>query len=226
MIKYFDGTVFNVDADAIVNTVNTVGVMGAGIALDFALRYPTMYEEYKIKCVDKTVEIGKLMYYKENDKIIINFPTKWHFKYPSKLEWIEKGLIAFVKTYKNYNIKTVAFPKLGTSNGGLPWNKVKMLMEKYLDPLDILVYICLDNINEAQGKEAIMVNIINNIDLEYLASEIRLTKKQIQALKEFIPIKRFWHIKEIEGMGITAYSKIFNYCYNYQEKPKQISMFD
>ena len=130
MIKYFNGTIFNVEVDAIVNTVNTVGVMGAGLALEFSLRYPEMYIAYKQKCDNKLLQVGELMYYQEKESLIINFPTKWHFKYPSKIEWIEKGLKEFVKTYKKYNINTVAFPKLGTLNGGLSWGDVKRLMEK------------------------------------------------------------------------------------------------
>ena len=226
MIEYFNGTVFNIKADAIVNTVNTVGVMSAGLALEFALRYPKMYDKYKEQCLCKKLEVGKLMYYKENDSLIINFPTKWHFKYPSKIEWIEMGLIEFVNTYKQYNIKTVAFPKLGTLNGGLSWQTVKVLMEKYLKPLDILVYICLDNINEPQGKEALMVDIINNSNINTLAAELKLTQKQTSLIKSALPVNRFWKLKEIDGIGITTYTKIFNYCYNFENTPKQVSLFD
>ena len=228
MIKYFNGTIFNIKADAIVNTVNTVGVMGAGLALEFALRYPQMYSAYKQKCDEKSLCVGELMYYQGYEKIIINFPTKWHFRYPSKIEWIEKGLKEFVKTYKKYNVKTVAFPKLGTLNGGLSWLDVKELMEKYLEPLDILIYICLDTIIEPQGKEAEMVDTVNSLSIDVISSEIQLTKKQAQLLKEALPIDRFWKINEIEGIGVAAYTKIFNYCYNNKNsnKTEQTSFFD
>ena len=69
--------------------------------------------------------------------IIVNFPTKWHFKYPSKLEWIDQGLNDFLISYKKQGITSVAFPKLGTSNGGLNWEDVRKLMEKYLSKADI-----------------------------------------------------------------------------------------
>ena len=77
MIKYFNGTVFNCDAEAIVNTVNTVGVMGAGLALEFALRYPDMLKDYEEKCKHKEIIVGKVNSYKAADKTIIYFPTKW-----------------------------------------------------------------------------------------------------------------------------------------------------
>lgn len=228
MITYLEGTVFNTDADAIVNTINCIGVMNAGVALEYGLRYPELLKEYEQKCKNKEITIGHIYYYKDKDKLIVNFPTKWHFKYPSKLEWIEEGLKDFVKTYKQYNIKKIAFTKLGTLNGGLDWNKVKSLMEKYLSNLDISVYICLDIKREAEGIEKEMIDIFNNIDLNELKQNIRLTTKQLENLKESLPLKRFWKIKEIEGIGTTTYKSIFNYC---MERIKnntgtQISLFD
>ena len=96
MIRYYKGTVFNAGAEAIVNTVNCDGVMGAGIALEFGLRYPDMYKDYVIKCKKGDICTGKVDYFKDSSGIIIvNFPTKIHFKYPSKIEWIESGLKAF-----------------------------------------------------------------------------------------------------------------------------------
>lgn len=228
MITYLEGTVFNTGADAIVNTINCTGVMNAGIALEFGLRYPDLLKEYEQKCKDKEISVGHIYYFKDKEKLIVNFPTKWHFKYPSKLEWIESGLKDFAKTYKQYGIKNVAFPKLGTLNGGLDWSKVKTLMEKYLSNLDIPVYICLDTKKEAEGLEAKMLNIINTISLTELKQNVRLTAKQMEILKENLPINRFWKIKEIEGIGTTTYKSIFNFCKSQSEndKVKQMTLFD
>ena len=111
MIKYFEGTIFNVDTQTVVNTVNCMGVMGAGIALEFMLRYPAMFEDYETKCKDKRIMTGKVDYYKNEDgSMIVNFPTKWHFKYPSKLIWIEQGLQDFVKTYQKTALLQWRFP--------------------------------------------------------------------------------------------------------------------
>lgn len=228
MIKYLEGTVFNTDADAIVNTINCIGVMNAGIALEFSLRYPELLKEYEQKCKNKEISVGHIYYYKDKEKLIVNFPTKWHFKYPSKLEWIDDGLKDFVKTYKRYNIKSIAFTKLGTLNGGLDWSKVKVLMEKYLSNLDILVYICLDTKKEAEGLEKEMLDVFNNMDAVELKQNIRLTTRQIEILKSSMPIDRFWKIKVLEGIGSTTYKKLFNYCKNQTESKgyKQMSIFD
>ena len=228
MIKYLEGTVFNTDADAIVNTINCIGVMNAGIALEFSLRYPELLKEYEQKCKNKEISVGHIYYYKDKEKLIVNFPTKWHFKYPSKLEWIDDGLKDFVKTYKRYNIKSIAFTKLGTLNGGLDWSKVKVLMEKYLSNLDILVYICLDTKKEAEGLEKEMLDVFNNMDAVELKQNIRLTTRQIETLKSSMPIDRFWKIKVLEGIGSATYKKLFSYCKKQTESKgyKQMSIFD
>lgn len=228
MITYLEGTVFNTDADAIVNTINCIGVMNAGIALEYGLRYPELLKEYEQKCKNKEISVGHIYYYKDKEKLIVNFPTKWHFKYPSKLEWIEDGLKDFVTTYKQYNIKSIAFTKLGTLNGGLDWDRVKILMEKYLNNLDIPVYICLDNKKDAEGLEKEMLNVFNDLSTEELKQNIRLTTKQLDILKQNMPINRFWKIKEIEGIGTTTYKSLFNYCKSQTEgkRFKQMNLFD
>lgn len=228
MITYLEGTVFNTDADAIVNTINCTGVMNAGIALEYGLRYPQLLKEYEEKCKNNEIAIGHIYYYKDKEKTIVNFPTKWHFKYPSKIEWIEAGLKDFVKTYKTHNIKSVAFTKLGTLNGGLDWSKVKSLMEQYLSNLDIPVYICLDNKKEAEGLEKEMLDIFNSLNIDDLKQNVRLTTSQISILKNNIPFNRFWKIKELDGLGTTTYKNIFNYCKTQTEiaRYKQMTLFD
>lgn len=143
MIKYIEGDIFSSPAQVIVNTVNTVGVMGKGIALEFKNRYPNMFETYKKVCEKHQLSVGKLMLVYEPDHWILLFPTKQNWRYPSKLEYIESGLIKFTQTYVEKNISSIAFPKLGCGNGELEWEQVKVLMEKYLKPLPIDIYIYL-----------------------------------------------------------------------------------
>ena len=143
MLTYIEGDLFSSPAQVLVNTVNTVGVMGKGIALEFKKRYPDMFEEYKSMCDKHNLVIGKLMLWYAADHWILQFPTKEHWRNPSKLEYIEKGLMAFVRKYADYNISSIAFPKLGCGNGELDWKDVKVLMEKYLKDLPIDVYIYL-----------------------------------------------------------------------------------
>lgn len=143
MIEYIEGDLFESPAQVIVNTVNTVGVMGKGLALSFKQRYPEMFERYKNACEKHMLTTGKLMLFYEADHWLLMFPTKENWRNPSKLEYIEKGLMKFVSTYADKSITSVAFPKLGCGNGELNWDDVKPLMERYLKKLPIDVYIYL-----------------------------------------------------------------------------------
>ncbi len=108
--------------------------MGKGIAQVYKLRYPLMFDEYKEHCKNKLIKPGVLWLFnkQQNAPWILNFPTKFHWKYPSKMEWIVSGLEKFVETYEKKGITSIAFPLLGTHNGGLDIHEVKFLMDKYL----------------------------------------------------------------------------------------------
>lgn len=135
------GDLFKSDAQTIVNTVNCVGVMGKGIALEYKKLYPEMYVKYKELCDKKRFNIGQLWLYKTKEKWVLNFPTKLHWRDPSKLEYLELGLKKFMEEYKNKEIKSIAFPLLGASNGGIDPDVSLQIMRKYLDECDIPVYI-------------------------------------------------------------------------------------
>ena len=141
MIEYIQGNIFNSPAQVIVNTVNTVGVMGKGLALSFKKRYPDMFEAYRKACEKHQFTIGKLMLFYAPDHWILMFPTKENWRNPSKIEYIEAGLSKFVTSYADKGITSIAFPKLGCGNGELSWDVVKPIMEKYLKPLPITIYI-------------------------------------------------------------------------------------
>lgn len=211
-------TVFNVGAQALVNTVNTYGVMGAGLALEFSLRYPEMFKYYEEKCKAGEIKTGTVYYYSEPDgTITVNFPTKMHYAAPSRLEWIETGLISFVETYKEHRIESVAFPKLGAANGKLDWNRVLPLMRKYLDPLDIDVYICEATKPEPEGVEAQMVQSYNDfISDPNNKGELKIKPEQEYVLFRHGPVKRFFEIREIDGIRGAKngpYRKIFRKFY-------------
>lgn len=144
MIEYVEGNIFDSPAQVIVNTVNTVGVMGKGIALEFKNRYPQMFEKYKTACEKHMLTIGKLMLVSAPDHMLLLFPTKENWRYPSKISYIEQGLKRFCDNYAQRGITSIAFPKLGCGNGELDWNEVHPLMERYLKDLPIDVYIYLD----------------------------------------------------------------------------------
>lgn len=143
MITYVVGDLFKSPARAIVNTVNTVGVMGKGIAKDFKTIYPEMFQKYQFICEKNQFQVGQLWLYKTNHKWVLNFPTKKDWTQPSKLEYIKTGLEKFASTYADKGITSIAFPMLGCGNGGLNWEDVRPLMEKYLKNLPIDIYIHL-----------------------------------------------------------------------------------
>lgn len=148
MITYVKGNIFNGPAKIIVNTVNTVGVMGKGIALEFKNRYPDMFCRYQELCESKQLDIGRLFLWRKSEKWVLLFPTKKHWRNPSKLEYIESGLQKFVENWDKLGAETVAFPRLGCGNGGLDWAEVKPLMEKYLKPLPLQIYVYVDNYDD------------------------------------------------------------------------------
>lgn len=144
MITYITGDLFESPAKVLVNTVNTVGVMGKGIAKQFKTYYPDMFREYQRHCESGALEVGKLWLYRTPNKLILNFPTKKHWRQPSKPEFIEAGLKKFVESYAARGLTSVAFPRLGCGNGELDWEaQVRPLMKKYLLPLpiDVLIYV-------------------------------------------------------------------------------------
>lgn len=200
MLHETETTVFNTNAQAIVNTVNCVGVMGAGLALEFKLRFPKMYVDYVSRCRRQEVKVGKLSYYRDdNTPLIINFPTKNHWKYPSKLSWIEQGLQDFVQQYPQWGITSVAFPKLGCDRGGLNWNDVYQLIKKYLQDLpDLTVYICLDSETTPQGLEKALVDLVNNNQVNsYPEIKAHLPIKRLRDLQKVLTKKEYPHLFEL-----------------------------
>jgi len=142
MISYVAGNLFESPAQTLVNTVNTVGVMGKGIAHSFKAIYPEMFREYQELCETGKLNIGGLYLYRTPHKLILNFPTKKHWRNPSRPEYIEAGLETFVAIYGQAGIHSVAFPPLGCGNGELDFGRqVRPLMERYLSDLPIPVYV-------------------------------------------------------------------------------------
>lgn len=142
MIAYVEGNLFESPAAVLVNTVNTVGVMGKGVASTFRSLYPKMYSEYRALCETGAISIGTLWLYRTANKSVLNFPTKMHWRNPSKPEYIEEGLRTFVRTYQAAGISSIAFPALGCGNGGLSFERqVRPLMERYLKNTKAHVFV-------------------------------------------------------------------------------------
>ena len=142
MIHYVTGDLFDTPAQTLINTVNTVGVMGKGIALRFKKTFPAMFKEYQAICERQELSIGSLHLYPTGHKLVVNFPTKKHWRNPSRPEWIRAGLATFVQSYDRMGIHSVAFPPLGCGNGELSFSDVvRPIMDEYLNGLPIPVYI-------------------------------------------------------------------------------------
>jgi len=166
MKSRFNENIFATEADAIVNNINCVGVMGKGIALEFKNRFPKMFKEYRQRCLKHEVKIGKLDVYPEYKPMIINFPTKVHWREKSQLGFIEEGLIYFAENYQNWHLKSVAFPQIGCANGGLNWQDVAQLMDKYLTPLKLDVIIYVDSKNNMKSKLEKQIQTLDLPDLQ------------------------------------------------------------
>jgi O-acetyl-ADP-ribose deacetylase (regulator of RNase III) len=147
MLKFTLGDILRCETEAIVNTVNTVGVMGKGIALAFKKAFPTNFKLYEKACKEGNVEVGKMFVTETEElypKYIINFPTKKHWRNPSKYEYITAGLEDLIEVIKKYKIKSISIPPLGAGNGRLEWTKVKSIIEQYLSEIskemDIVIF--------------------------------------------------------------------------------------
>lgn len=147
MIRFTQGNLFDAEVDAIVNTVNTVGVMGKGIALMFKERFPDNYKAYAAAAKRGEVQTGRMFVTASPEltgpRWIINFPTKQHWRGSSRLEWIEAGLRDLRTVIAVKGIRSIALPPLGSGNGGLDWNTVRPLIERAigdLDGVEVVVY--------------------------------------------------------------------------------------
>lgn len=143
MIIYTTGDLLQSSAEALVNTVNCEGYMGKGIAYQFKLQYPENNRDYVRVCKNGTLKVGKLHYFKEKGKLVINFPTKDKWRAKSKIEYIENGLDELIKLISLLDIKSIAIPPLGSGNGGLNWGEVKKIIEEKMSQIsnNVQIYI-------------------------------------------------------------------------------------
>jgi len=143
MVNALIGDLFESGARVLVNTVNCVGVMGKGIAEQFKARYPAMFDDYRQRCERKEVRLGEPYLYRDaSGAWILNFPTKDHWRSPSRLEAIDRGLVYLAEHAAEWGITSLAMPPLGCGNGGLEWAEVGPLIYRRLHslPIDVRVY--------------------------------------------------------------------------------------
>jgi len=196
------GDLLQETVDALVNTVNCVGIMGKGIALQFKMAFPKNFEAYEKACNKEEIKIGKVFVTESQElfqpKYIINFPTKMHWKEKSKLEYIEKGMDDLIDKIKELKIKSIALPPLGCGNGGLNWQNVKRIMlqklEKLTDvkvilfapsssPMAKAMKIGTEKPNMTPGRAA-LIGLLKN----YKQVGYEITNLEIQKLMYFLQV--------------------------------------
>ena len=198
MIRYTTGNILESQSEAIVNTVNTVGVMGKGIALMFKQAYPNNFQQYVEAVKRNEIKIGRVFPVETENlvgpKWILNFPTKQHWRRPSRLEWIEAGLRNLSETIKRLGIQSVSVPPLGCGAGGLQWDTVQPLIEEILGAvphLDILIYQptgTYQNRTRSRGVETLTFARASVADLvrRYEVLGFDCTNLEIQKLAWFL----------------------------------------
>lgn len=228
MIKIISGNIFTTKMQTIVNTINCVGVMGAGIAYEFKLRYPEMFEKYVDLCDNKHIAIGKLWIYKSEQRWILNFPTKNHWKYPSKIEYLEKGLLKFKDTYESKGITSIAFPTLGASHGGIPVETSIEIMKKYLSKCDLEVEIYK---YDANAYDDLFLSFKERWQ-NYSEKELKLITglrsnsiSKISSALENQEIKSISRLLSVKGIGDKTLTKAFDFIQNNKNKKINNTLF-
>jgi O-acetyl-ADP-ribose deacetylase (regulator of RNase III) len=220
------GNIFTTKAQTIVNTINCVGVMGAGIAYEFRLRHKDMFERYVELCEKKQIDIGKLWIYKDSDRKILNFPTKYDWKYPTKEKYLHLGLQKFIDSYQKRGIESVAFPLLGAQKGGLNEEKSLEIMHSYLSKCDIDVEIWHFDPMAKDDLFEKFVAILQEYDLSTLKKEsgvgLAILKKIVDAVK-LEHINSMSSLLQIKGVGDKTIEKLFEFV---MKSSQEITLLD
>jgi O-acetyl-ADP-ribose deacetylase (regulator of RNase III) len=214
MITFTQGNLLEARVEALVNTVNTVGVMGKGIALMFKERFAENFRLYAAACKAKEVRTGK-MFVTPVDELdgprwIVNFPTKQHWRSPSRLEWVQEGLQDLRRFLLEQHIQSVAIPPLGAGNGGLEWAEVRQQITLALGDLDIEILVFeptsqYQNVAKRTGVEKLTPAraLIAELVRRYWVLGMECSLLEIQKLAWFLE-------REIEKRGLTSLDLRFN----------------
>ena len=212
-VKVIQGNIFTSECQTLVNTVNCVGVMGAGIALECRLRYPVMHDKYVRLCDENRINIGMLWIYKTPERWILNFPTKRHWRYPSKADYLHAGLEKFVTTFAQKEIQSIAFPLLGADKGGIPQEDSLKIMRGYLERVDLNIEIyrydsrAKDDLYE-RTKEWLLSQ-----DIDRVSKATGLRKDYVVKVMNAIQspsIVQLNQLARVDGIGIKTLEGIFN----------------
>jgi len=203
------GSIFDSSCEYLTNTINTVGAMGAGLALEFRLRVPEMYALYKEKCANGEIKIGKYWIYNR----ILNFPVKKGFNHPSKWEYITEGLRYFVENYRKDNIISIAIPTLGSRLGKLDDEGVLIMMQEDLQNLPITIEIYRTYEQDRLTKR--VKQLISEMTVSEISTEFSLStakSKQIKArVSEVFLLSNLVRFKK---MSIRLVQMLYDFGFN------------
>lgn len=227
-IKILEGNIFKSNYQTLVNTVNCVGVMGAGIALEFKFRYPQMFDRYYDLCQQNMIRIGSLWIYKtDSERMVLNFPTKQDWKYPSKIEYLEKGLEKFLETYNEKGITSIAFPVLGASKGGINENVALNVMVRFLSQANIPIEIYKYDPYAYDDLYLQFKKIFLNTDLVKLKERTKIRANYIEKLKEALTddsIRSLSRLATVEGIGIKTLEKSFQFAMSESSNNEELTL--
>lgn len=212
-LNKISGNIFDSDKQVIVNAVNCVGFMGAGIALEYRFRFPEMYKKYKTFCDDKQFNIGSLWIYRpESGHWVLNFPTKKHWKYPTKQEYLHLGLQKFCETYKAQGIKSIAFPILGAGKGGLSTADSLQIMNNYLSNLDIDIDIYSYNPDAEDNLCKHVRNLFCSQNVNELLAFSGLRESEIDKVSTMFQNEKIIQLSQLlehKGIGQKTVEKLY-----------------
>lgn len=212
MVVVKHGNVFTSGAQTLVNTVNTVGVMGAGIALEHRLRSPEMFKKYQALCKSEDLTVGKLWLYKGSSPWVLNFPTKKHWKYPSKESYLEAGLEKFLATYERCGITSIAFPLLGADKGGIDADRSLSIMQRYLVQADIPVEIYHYDPKASDDLYDKTKAWLLSQSPEQVSAASKIQPQYLRTLYECLESDEFKQLNQlgrVKGIGLKTLEKVF-----------------
>lgn len=208
-IQIITGNIFNTQCRAVVNTVNCVGAMGAGIALECRLRYPEMYEQYVRLCRQGRIEVGRLWLYAGPSRSVLNFPTKKHWRDPSQEQFLHAGLAQFMATYESLGLGSVAFPLLGAQNGGLAPQRVQAIMQDYLTQCTVPVEIHHHDPSVSDPDYLALKNCFLTQPAHELAHQAQLSLAAVAALQRGLAlesIRQLGPLTKAPGLSVALVS--------------------
>ena len=224
----FSGNIFNSEADAIVVTVNCVGFMGKGMALECALRFPDVERQYKADCSAGKVIVGKLNWIKlDSGKFLILFPTKTDYKFPSKTEYIKAGLNGLLSDLGVFNIGSIAIPRLGSELGGLNWDNVRPLIVDSLENSSLQIEMWSFS-NSENDPLMLMLNQQLLDSPSEVSRAIKVSINQISTISSFLDRNHgasAVDLLSVPGVGKTTVKKLINFARKSQSL-SELTLFD